>query len=139
MKLKYIGILILVFAISFALSYYLRNSDFVRELFNPKTKIEFRNTTFDFEDIQAGKEVVTYFIYQNIGEHDLQIKNIQSSCGCTVPKWSRKKLEPGKKDSIMVMYDAETYGYFSKAIYVFSNAESSPDALYIEGTVVEEK
>ncbi len=37
------------------------------------------------------------------------------------------------------MYDAENYGYFSKAIYVFSNAESSPDALYIEGTVVEEK
>ena len=41
MKLKYIGILILVFAISFVLSYYLRNSDFVKDFFNPKTKIEF--------------------------------------------------------------------------------------------------
>jgi hypothetical protein len=139
MKLKYIGTLFLVFAISFVLSYYMRNSDFVRELFNPKTKIEFHNATFDFGDISSEKEAVTYFVYTNTGEHSLKIINIQSSCGCTVPKWSRKKLEPGKKDSIMVMYDAENYGYFSKAIYVFSNAESSPDALYIEGTVVEEK
>lgn len=108
-------------------------------MFNPKTKIDFENATYDFGNIPAKNEAVTYFVYTNTGEHSLKIINIQSSCGCTIPKWSREKLETGKKDSIMVMYDAETYGYFSKAIYVFSNAESSPDGLYIEGTVVKEK
>ncbi len=139
MKIKYFVVLLLVFIGSFFLSYFLKNSEIVQKLFNSNTTIKFNKPTFDFGDIPAEKEVVTCFVYKNIGEHALKIKNIQSSCGCTIPKWSREKLRQGKKDSIMVMYDAETYGYFSKAIYIFSNAESSPDALYIEGNVVEKK
>jgi len=137
--LKYSAVFLFVFIGSFLLSYFLRNSRFVNDLFNPKTSIEFQNTVFDFDTIPQRKEAVTFFVYTNTGGHSLEISNIQSSCGCTIPKWSSKELEPGEKDSIMVMYDAETTGYFSKPVYVFSNAESSPDALYIEGTVKEEK
>ncbi len=139
MKIKYAIVLFLVFAASFLLSYFLRNSRFVEKLLNPKTTIEYHNTVYDFEDIPQNKEAATYFVYSNTGKSSLIIKKITSNCGCTVPKWSSAKLKPNSKDSILVCFDAEETGYFSKAIYIISNSESSPDALYIEGNVLEEK
>ena len=44
---------------------------------------------------------------------------------------------PNQKDSILVSYDAKEDGYFSKGIYIISNSETSPDVLYIKGTVIE--
>lgn len=47
-------------------------------------------------------------------------------------------IGPGQQDSILVEYDAETTGFFLKEVYVFSNAETSPDLLSIRGTVQSE-
>lgn len=135
MKFKNILLLFLVFILTFSLSYLLRNSDFIKELFSSTTTLKFQKYTYDFGNIIANKEVRTYFFYKNTGKNFLKIKNIVSSCGCTITVWSRKKLRPNFKDSILVKYDAKTIGYFSKAIYVFSNTESSPDCLFIKGTV----
>ncbi len=68
MKIKYFGIIFSVFITSFLISYFLRNSNFIKELLNPKTELEFNNTVFDFGDIPHGKEATTYFVYSNTGK-----------------------------------------------------------------------
>ena len=137
--LKYSISFLAVFIASFLLSFYLRNNKLFIEYFsNTKTIIKFDTKSIDFGDIPVNKEVVTFFVYRNIGESPLKINNITSNCGCTIPRWSRKELAPGMKDSIMVKFDAKTPGYFTKMIYIQSNSKTSPDALYIEGNVVED-
>jgi hypothetical protein len=131
---KYI-ILVVVFISVFAFSSFFRNSETVKKMFNPDTISEFKDEYHDFGNMKQNIEEEFYFVYKNTGNHPLKIKNITSSCGCTIPKWSRKELKVGEKDSVLVKYDSKALGYFSKSIYVFSNSETSPNVLYIKGTV----
>jgi hypothetical protein len=99
------------------------------------TNMVFYKNEHKFLDLKKDKEASVYFVYKNLGSYPLKIKAINSSCGCAIPVWSKKKLAPGQKDSILVSYDSKKVGYFSKSIYVISNSESSPNMLYVKGTV----
>ena len=63
------------------------------------------------------------------------IKNIQSSCGCTVPERPKKPIMPGEKGEIKVSYDTKRIGGFSKVITIFSNAKNPRKQLKIKGYV----
>jgi len=139
MKFKNVLILFLAFILTFSISLLLRNSNFLKELFSSTTTLKFQKDNFDFGNIVANVELKTYFVYTNTGNNSLKVKNITSNCGCIIHSWSRKELKPNLKDSVLIKYDAKTIGYFSKAIYVFSNSESSPDVLYIKGRVMPKK
>src|SRR5210317_1114620 len=54
--------------------------------------INFDTTVHDFGTLIEGEQVVYYFDYENIGEGNLIINSVKSSCGCTVPDWSKKPL-----------------------------------------------
>lgn len=127
---------IIVFFGAFYFANYLQsiNSKTVEPL---STKMDFLKKEHDFKNIIRNKEVTTFFIYENKGNNPLKINNISSTCGCTIPVWSRKLLDPGQKDSILVKYDSKTLGYFSKSIYVVSNSVNSPDVIHIKGEVFE--
>lgn len=127
MNYKKIIILVFVFFCVFLISSLIRKTDVLDEVFKSETILKFEsdNHYHDFKSLEQGKEASYYFIYENIGKTDLKIENITSGCGCTIPKWSRTKLKPLEKDSILVKYDSQDLGYFSKSIYVFSNSETS--------------
>ena len=135
---KKLLLLIMVFSGAFYFANYLRSTN-SRPVKLLPTKMNFIKTEHNFKNIIRNKEVSTFFIYENKGNNPLKINNISSTCGCTIPIWSRKVLAPGQKDSILVKYDSKTLGYFSKSIYVVSNSENSPDILYIKGEVLEKK
>ncbi len=63
------------------------------------------------------------------------ISKVSSSCGCTIPNWSREPVLPGKKGEIQVKYDTNRVGPIRKAITVISNADTPTKVLKIKGEV----
>jgi hypothetical protein len=56
--------------------------------------LEMKETTFDFGLIPQGKPVHHSFEITNVGKEPMVILNVQTSCGCTTPEWSREPLAP---------------------------------------------
>ena len=98
-------------------------------------EFKFEKETIDYGKISKGSNGERVFIFTNTGTQPLIIKNIQSSCGCTVPKKPEKPIMPGEKGEIKVSYDTKRVGGFSKAITIFSNAKNVRKVIKIKGFV----
>ena len=101
-------------------------------------EFKFENETIDYGKINKGANGERVFVFTNIGNQPLIIKNIQSSCGCTVPKKPEEPIMPGEKGEIKVSYDTKRIGGFSKSITIFSNAKKSRKIIKIKGIVNKE-
>jgi len=75
------------------------------------------------------------FIFKNTGKAPLIVTNVQTSCGCTTPAWDRAPILSKKTGKIVVKYDTQRIGPFTKSIKVFSNAKNSPVELLVRGEV----
>lgn len=85
--------------------------------------IEFKNLEHDFGVITAGEKVAYVFNFTNTGTGSLVINSASTSCGCTVPEFSRKPLAPGQKGTLEVVFDSSgREGIQTKTITVQSNA-----------------
>ena len=102
---------------------------------NPKYGIEFNETKHDFGKITYQGDGSVDFEFTNTGTAPLMINNVTSSCGCTIPKWTKEPVQPGEKGKISVKYDTKRVGPFSKPVRVYSNATETPITLTITGTV----
>lgn len=102
-------------------------------------KIEFKTETINYGEVVKGEDDgMREFVFTNTGDSPLIIKNVKSSCGCTVPEWPKTAIEPGKSDKIIVKYNMNP-GPISKTITVESNALNKPNGvipLRIKGTVI---
>ncbi len=88
--------------------------------------IEFSSAEHDFGKVRAGERVACIFSYSNIGEGDLVITHASASCGCTVPKFSKKPLPPGGSGTIEVVFDTSGRdGMQSKTVVIQSNAKNN--------------
>lgn len=97
--------------------------------------LRFSKTTYDFGELKFKEESSTVFYFENNGEELLQITNVITTCGCTVPSWPKEIIKPSGKGSIKVTYDSERYGKFNKTITVYYNGKNSPLELKIKGKV----
>ena len=62
---------------------------------NPKYLfIIFTKEIHKFGTISEGEIVVCEFYFRNVGDANLIIKAIESSCGCTVIKWQKQPIKP---------------------------------------------
>lgn len=97
--------------------------------------ISFVETEHDYGTIAYNGEGLCEFKFENTGKEPLVLNNVSSSCGCTVPEWTKEPIDPGKKGSIKVKYNTRIPGKFNKAVTVYSNAPNSPTVLRISGVV----
>ncbi|MFN8257688.1 MAG: DUF1573 domain-containing protein [Bacteroidales bacterium] len=95
----------------------------------------FNETDHNFGVIQHKGNGTFEFVFKNTGKEPLIIKNVTTSCGCTVPSWDKDPIAPKKTGKIVVKYDTERIGPFIKSIKVFSNAKNSPVEIMIRGEV----
>ena len=100
-------------------------------------KIEFKSDTIDYGTIEKGSDGVRVFEFTNTGDAPLIVSKVTSSCGCTVPKWSKDPILPGKEGEIQVKYDTNRVNPIRKTITVISNAKTPTVALKIKGLVVD--
>jgi hypothetical protein len=97
--------------------------------------ISFSEEKHDFGLIPYKKEAIYSFEFSNPGKTMLIINDVKTSCGCTVPEWSKEPIRPGEKGIIKIKYDAAFPGVFHKTVEVFYNGSGSPDSLEIKGEV----
>jgi hypothetical protein len=83
--------------------------------------IVLKETVFDFGKIPQGKPVFHYFEVINSGKTPLVISNIQTSCGCTTPEWSKEPVQMGETTKVKVGYNAASEGNFEKTITITYN------------------
>lgn len=100
-------------------------------------KFEFKSEVIDYGDIEKGSDGVKVFQFKNIGTEPLIIENVYSSCGCTVPTWTKAAIAPGKSGEIQVKYDTNRVGPIRRTITIYSNADEPTKAVKIKGRVLD--
>jgi hypothetical protein len=97
----------------------------------------FANEGFSAGKIIQGEKVAHSFTLENRGKSDLIIFSVNPSCGCTVAKWDKKPIAPGKSVSIDVVFDSKgKIGLQHKTIVVESNAKPESKILSLACEVV---
>ena len=99
--------------------------------------LKFDETDFDFGLIEeAGGPVDHRFEFVNNGMEPIKIVQVQASCGCTTPNWSKDMVAPGEKGFITARYNPMNRpGAFRKSLRVTTTKASVNPTLYIKGTV----
>lgn len=96
--------------------------------------LRLKETQHDFSQIPQGKPVFYSFEITNTGTTELKLDNVQASCGCTTPEWSREPIAAGATAKIKVGYNAAAHGPFEKTITITYNTNQTKQ-LIIKGTV----
>ncbi|MFA5329618.1 MAG: DUF1573 domain-containing protein [Prolixibacteraceae bacterium] len=110
---------------------------FTNQAQTAQSRIAFEKLQHNFGTFQEelGPKTVD-FKFKNDGKSPLILNNVQASCGCTTPEWTRQPVAPGASGVIKVSYDPRNRpGSFNKTIRVSSNAENANVVLSISGVV----
>ena len=105
---------------------------------NAQAKITFKSDTVDYGNIAKGSDGVRVFEFTNTGDQPLEIKDVKSTCGCTIPKKPTGPIAPGASSTIEVKYDTNRVGPIRRTVTVTSNATEPTVALKIKGEVMGE-
>jgi len=94
------------------------------------------NETIDYGDLVKGTDDgVRVFKFINTGKSPLTI-SVQSTCGCTVPSYSKEPILPNGSGEITVKYNMSP-GRFSKTIIVTTNGNPEKVNLRIKGNIID--
>ena len=97
----------------------------------------FEKDAHDFGSVAEGTMATHEFKFKNTGNQPIVIANVQASCGCTTPDWTKTPVLPGKSGMVKAMYSsAGRPGVFNKTVTVTSNAATPSTVLSIKGTVL---
>lgn len=102
------------------------------------TKMQVSATEHDFGTFkeEAGRQTFD-FIVTNTGTEPLMIQNVQASCGCTTPEWTRQPIPVGGKGKVTAIYDPQNRpGQFNKTLSVYTNTKPEVTVLVIKGEVI---
>lgn len=99
--------------------------------------IKIEKTTINLGTFDESEVKQCVFEFTNVGDEPLIIHQAYSSCGCTVPTYSKDPVKPGEKGEIRVSYNGSGKfpGAFKKPITVRSNASNAIVRMYIEGVM----
>ena len=102
-----------------------------------KSVLRFDATTWNFGTIsEAGGKVSHTFHFANTHTAPIVIEEVISTCGCTIPKYSKQPIKPGSTGTVTVTFDPKgRTNFFSKSIRVVSNSGQSVNTLWVKGTI----
>ena len=102
--------------------------------------ISFSEYEHDFGTVTEGEKVGYIFRFENKGPGTLAISSVATTCGCTVTRYDRKPVAPGKGGMIEVEFDTSArQGKQTKTISVKSNSKIPVVILKITAEVVPRK
>lgn len=100
-------------------------------------QVSWNETVHDFGAFNEDDgKVATDFRFVNTSGTPLRIDHVRSSCGCTVPEYSKATVEPGDTATVTVVYNPTGRpGRFSKSLMVKLSNDST-EKLLIKGVVI---
>ena len=100
-------------------------------------EIVFETLEHDFGKIVEGSKVSYVFNFKNTGTGTLIISSVETSCGCTVTRFSNKPVHPGGKGKLKVILDSSgKSGHQLNTVEITSNAFRKIMVLIITAEVV---
>jgi hypothetical protein len=97
--------------------------------------IKFKTEVVDYGTITQNSDGTRLFSFTNTGDAPLLITNVKTSCGCTVPSYSKAAILPGETGELNIKYDTKRLGAFTKTVTVTSNSEGGNKILKIKGHI----
>ena len=103
---------------------------------NSLAAFEFENIEYDFGTINEGVVVEHLFEFTNSGQAPLVISNVQASCGCTSPDWTKTPVKPGDTGFVKVVFNSTAKsGVQSPTVTIQANTSPGVTRLRLKGTV----
>lgn len=102
-----------------------------------QAEIKFDKTLVSLGTFEESEVQTCVFTFKNIGNEPLIIHQAYSSCGCTVPTFSKDPIKPGETGQITVTYNGKGKfpGHFKKVVTIRSNATCNIVRVYIDGVM----
>ena len=98
--------------------------------------LAFKNEVHDFGTLGEGPNAEHEFTFTNTGKDPIIINQVQASCGCTTPTWSKEPVLPGKEGSIDVeFHSAGKKGMQQKSVFVVANTTPQRTPIGFEAEV----
>ncbi len=96
---------------------------------------------WDFGRVKEGELLTHNFKLKNESRETLNIKDVNTSCGCTVSKVKEKVLSPGQSTVIEVRFNSKGYsGHTQQYIYVHTDSlDNSIIRFIIKAEVIKQK
>jgi hypothetical protein len=92
--------------------------------------LTFEQTKHDFGLMVQGEKLSYTYVFTNTGGSDLIISNVTSTCGCTIPDWTKSPVKPGEKGKVEVVFNSTgKTGTNTKTVLVLSNCQPSTTEL----------
>jgi hypothetical protein len=77
---------------------------------------------WDFGRVKAGEILKHDFVFKNDTAKPLNIKEVTTSCGCTVSEVKKKALRPGESTAIEIKFNTKGYsGPVTQYVYVHTD------------------
>lgn len=91
--------------------------------------LKFESTLHDFGQIFRGEVVARRFTFRNVGDGQLTIQGVHTSCGCTAVEVDKgRKYKPGESGMVEVRFDSTDFsGPVVKTVTILTNQKLSPD------------
>ena len=113
------------------------NKDKIAKPTAPKTTIKFSNIEHDFGTIAQNSTNKYVYKFVNTGKEPLIVTNAKGSCGCTVPRWPKEPIAPGKEGEIEIIYKpGKQKNKQSKTITITANTEPVKTILRVKANVI---
>ena len=94
-------------------------------------------TDHNFGDLKQGEKAEHVFYFINTGTSPLIVSNAISTCGCTIPEWTREPLLPDSIGTLKVIFDSTgKIGRQNKVITLRSNSKGGDYRLRISAMVL---
>ncbi len=94
-------------------------------------QFKFEEISYDFGVLVEGEKVAHTFKYKNVGKSDLIISSVSTTCGCTVPNYSKEPIKPGEEAELEVVFNSSgKQGMQHKTITILANTQ--PNRTYLE-------
>lgn len=102
-----------------------------------RAQLVFAPQKWDFGTIAETDGRVSHtFTAENRSDRPIVILDVVTSCGCTVPEFSKRPIRAGEKATVKITYDPrDRPGAFSKEIDVYSSERKRIATLSITGNV----
>lgn len=98
-------------------------------------KLSFEEEEHDFGTIDQGTNVEHTFTFTNTGNAPLVITNATSSCGCTVPTFTKEPIAPGETGEMLVKFNGSGQNQVTKTVNITANTESGKEQIKIKAFV----
>jgi len=104
----------------------------------PRTTVSWNRDTIGYGQIEDGAIVIDSFRVTNTGVYPYIVKEVKTSCDCTVLQYPRFPVMPGQTATVRVEFDSQgKIGRTTPGIVVYDN--STPNArniMYLDGAIL---